>query len=73
MQPIEFNDLKAEQQKILPELERSIKGGSLPVAESAARRVLSLPMHPYLTDDELVIITSAKRLVSEEENRSTNS
>ena len=33
--------------------------GSFPVAESAARRVLSLPMHPYLTDAELVRIASA--------------
>ena len=33
--------------------------GSFPVAESAAGRVLSLPMHPYLTDAELVRITSA--------------
>jgi UDP-2-acetamido-2-deoxy-ribo-hexuluronate aminotransferase len=33
--------------------------GSFPVAESAARRVLSLPMHPYLTDAELVGIASA--------------
>ena len=32
--------------------------GSFPVAESAARRVLSLPMHPYLTDAELVRIAS---------------
>lgn len=32
--------------------------GSFPVAESSARRVLSLPMHPYLRDEELVKITS---------------
>jgi len=32
--------------------------GSFPSAESAAKRVLSLPMHPYLTDEELVKITS---------------
>ena len=32
--------------------------GSFPVAESAAKRVLSLPMHPYLTGDELIRITS---------------
>jgi UDP-2-acetamido-2-deoxy-ribo-hexuluronate aminotransferase len=32
--------------------------GSFPVAESVAKRVLSLPMHPYLTDTELVKITS---------------
>ena len=32
--------------------------GRFPVAESAARRVLSLPMHPYLTEDDLMRITS---------------
>jgi len=31
--------------------------GSFPVAESAAKRVLSLPMHPYLTDEEIIRIT----------------
>jgi len=36
----------------------SLPEGSFPVAESAARRVLSLPMHPYLTEKELVRITS---------------
>ena len=29
------------------------KEGSLPVTEDACRRVLSLPMHPYLTDEEI--------------------
>ena len=33
--------------------------GSFPVAETAAKRVLSLPMHPYLTDVELIRIASA--------------
>lgn len=33
--------------------------GSFPVAESVASRVLSLPMHPYLTDLELITIASA--------------
>jgi len=33
--------------------------GSFPTAESAAKRVLSLPMHPYLTDVELERISSA--------------
>ena len=32
--------------------------GSFPVAESVAKRVLSLPMHPYLRDEELAKITS---------------
>ena len=36
----------------------NLQEGSFPVAESAAKRVLSLPMHPYLTEDELVRITS---------------
>ena len=33
--------------------------GSFPVAESVAKRVLSLPMHPYLTEDEMVRIAAA--------------
>jgi UDP-2-acetamido-2-deoxy-ribo-hexuluronate aminotransferase len=33
--------------------------GSFPVSESAATRVLSLPMHPYLTEADLVRIASA--------------
>lgn len=33
--------------------------GSFPLAESAAKRVLSLPMHPYLTDGELGKIAAA--------------
>lgn len=33
--------------------------GSFPVAEDASKQVLSLPMHPYLTDDELSRIASA--------------
>lgn len=32
--------------------------GCFPVAEAAARRVLSLPMHPFLTEEELIKITS---------------
>ena len=35
--------------------------GSFPVAEAAAKRVLSLPMHPYLAEDELVRIASILR------------
>lgn len=27
--------------------------GSFPIAEAAARRVMSLPMHPYLTDEQI--------------------
>ena len=37
----------------------NLQEGNFPIAESAAKRVLSLPMHPYLTEDELVRITSA--------------
>lgn len=33
--------------------------GSFPVAEAAAESVMSLPMHPYLTEEELMIIASA--------------
>ena len=32
--------------------------GSFPIAESAAKQVLSLPMHPYLAEDELIRISS---------------
>ncbi len=33
--------------------------GDFPVAEAAARRVVSLPMHPYLTEEDLVEIAAA--------------
>lgn len=33
--------------------------GSFPVSEAAARRVISLPMHPYLTEEQLVRIVAA--------------
>lgn len=33
--------------------------GSFPVAEAAAKRVMSLPMHPYLSDNELANIVAA--------------
>jgi UDP-2-acetamido-2-deoxy-ribo-hexuluronate aminotransferase len=33
--------------------------GSFPVSEAAARRVISLPMHPYLTDDAQVEVIHA--------------
>ena len=35
--------------------------GSFPISEVLAQRVLSLPMHPYLTDPELEFISSAVR------------
>lgn len=37
----------------------SLQKGSFPVSESAANRVMSLPMHPYLIESELCMITSA--------------
>ena len=46
--------------------------GSFPFAEHAARRVLSLPMHPYLKDEELAGIASALRSASGKGNRSSN-
>ncbi len=33
--------------------------GSFPVAEASARRVMSLPMHPYLTEAELIVIADS--------------
>ncbi|MBP2685161.1 MAG: DegT/DnrJ/EryC1/StrS aminotransferase [Deltaproteobacteria bacterium] len=36
-----------------------LQEGTFPVAESVAKRVLSLPMHPYLTDEEIVRIASS--------------
>ncbi len=33
--------------------------GSFPVAEAAARRVISLPMHPYLSDEQQLRVVSA--------------
>jgi UDP-2-acetamido-2-deoxy-ribo-hexuluronate aminotransferase len=35
--------------------------GEFPRAEAAAKRVVSLPMHPYLTESDLVSITEAVR------------
>ena len=35
--------------------------GSFPVAEAAASRVISLPMHPYLTEDQQVEVIAALR------------
>jgi UDP-2-acetamido-2-deoxy-ribo-hexuluronate aminotransferase len=34
------------------------RGGDFPAAEAAANRVVSLPMHPYLTEENLRDITS---------------
>ncbi len=33
--------------------------GDFPLSESAARRVISLPMHPYLTDAQQVQVVDA--------------
>jgi UDP-2-acetamido-2-deoxy-ribo-hexuluronate aminotransferase len=41
----------------------NLSEGSFPIAESAAKRVLSLPMHPYLTEVELIRIASALKEV----------
>ncbi len=35
------------------------KEGDFPLSEAAARRVLSLPMHPYLTDEQQVQVVAA--------------
>jgi len=35
--------------------------GAFPVAEAAGRRVLSLPMHPYLTEAQQVRVVQALR------------
>ena len=40
--------------------------GCFPVSEEAARRVISLPMHPYLTDEQqLTVIQALKDSVLE--------
>ena len=33
--------------------------GSFPLSEAAARRVISLPMHPYLTDEQQQAVVDA--------------
>jgi dTDP-4-amino-4,6-dideoxygalactose transaminase len=38
------------------------KAGSLPVTEQAAARILSIPVHPMLSDDDVIFVAS---LVSE--------
>lgn len=41
------------------------KEGDLPVSEDVAKRIFSLPMHPYLTDEEIEQVTTAvKKAVS---------
>jgi len=35
--------------------------GSFPVSEAAARRVISLPMHPYLTEEQQLAVVKAVR------------
>jgi UDP-2-acetamido-2-deoxy-ribo-hexuluronate aminotransferase len=45
--------------------EMNLKPGAFPVSESAARRVMSLPMHPYLTEGELEhIVASVMEIIS---------
>ena len=40
------------------------KQGDFPVSEAASERVFSLPMHPYLSDQEIISITdSIKRAI----------
>jgi UDP-2-acetamido-2-deoxy-ribo-hexuluronate aminotransferase len=43
----------------------NLSRGSFPVSESAAERVMSLPMHPYLIEDELLRIATAVKGVRE--------
>jgi UDP-2-acetamido-2-deoxy-ribo-hexuluronate aminotransferase len=38
-----------------------LREGSFPVSEAAARRVVSLPMHPYLTEEQQVKVVQAVR------------
>ena len=35
------------------------KNGDLPVCESYAERIFSIPMHPYLTEDEIDFVSEA--------------
>ncbi len=50
-------------QPVYAELSREMgwKRGSFPVAERAAERVLSLPMHPYLTAEQVEAVSEAVR------------
>jgi UDP-2-acetamido-2-deoxy-ribo-hexuluronate aminotransferase len=47
------------QQPVFAGREAGLRTGSLPVAERAARRVVSLPMHPYLSDEDIAFVTGA--------------
>ena len=38
-----------------------LRQGAFPVSERAARRVISLPMHPYLDDEQQRRVVSALR------------
>ncbi len=52
-----FYPIPAHQQRHL--LEMKLGGGSFPVAEQLSREVLSLPVHPALTEDDLEKIAEA--------------
>lgn len=41
----------------------NLKEGSFPIAEQAAKRVMSLPMHPYLTEEHQFKIADAIKVV----------
>lgn len=41
----------------------NLKEGSFPIAEQAAKRVMSLPMHPYLTEEQQFKIADAIKVV----------
>jgi UDP-2-acetamido-2-deoxy-ribo-hexuluronate aminotransferase len=38
-----------------------LKPGAFPVSEAAGRRVISLPMHPYLTEAQQTRVVQAMR------------
>ena len=40
-----------------------LREGAFPVAERAARRVISLPMHPYLGEEQQRLVVAALRAV----------
>ncbi len=48
-----------------PIIEKLLKPKSCPSSEDLSRRILSLPMHPYLTESELESITKGVRKVSD--------